>query len=208
MVEVNHGRRELGDVITLDQIPRLSEWELNGGVLRLGSGLTYKALAEPLLAELVPSLAQAARTVGSPQIRNAGTLGGNLATASPAGDTIPVLAALDAIVELRSANGHREVSVTDFITGVKRNNLQSGELIEAIRVGVADGPHSREIADGPWRRHRSSALREVGGGPHGLKHPRGGHGQGGVPLCKRNRDFSPGFFTTSFRFRPYAAIPF
>ena len=140
MVEVNHGHRKFGDVLTLDQIPGLSQWERNGDVLRLGSGLTYTALADPILAGLVPGLAQAARTVGSPQIRNAGTLGGNLATASPAGDTIPVLAALDAVVELRSTDSRREVPVTDFITGVKRNDLRPGELIEAVRVPVAHGP--------------------------------------------------------------------
>ena len=140
MVEVNHGRRHLVDVVTLDQVPELSHWERNGDVFRLGSGLTYTALAGPLLADFLPGLAQAARTVGSPQIRNSGTLGGNLATASPAGDTIPVLAALNAVVELRSTDGHREVPVTDFITGVKNNDLRPGELIEAIRVPVADGP--------------------------------------------------------------------
>ena len=140
MVEVNHGRRHLVDVVTLDQIPELSHWERNGDVFRLGSGVTYTALAGPLLADSLPGLAQAARTVGSPQIRNSGTLGGNLATASPAGDTIPVLAALNAVVELRSADGHREVPVTDFITGVKQNELRPGELIEAIRVPVATGP--------------------------------------------------------------------
>ena len=140
MVEVNHGRRHLVDVVTLDQIPELSHWERNGDVFRLGSGLTYTALAGPLLADFLPGLAQAARTVGSPQIRNSGTLGGNLATASPAGDTIPVLAALNAVVELRSTDGHREVPVTDFITGVKNNDLRPGELIEAIRVPVVDGP--------------------------------------------------------------------
>ena len=66
MVEVNHGRRHLVDVVTLDQIPELSHWERNGDVFRLGSGLTYTALAGPLLADFLPGLAQAARTVGSP----------------------------------------------------------------------------------------------------------------------------------------------
>ena len=72
-------------------------------MLVLGAGLTYTQLMEPELAAAAPALAQAARTVGSPQIRNAGTLGGNLATASPAGDTLPVLRALDAVVELARA---------------------------------------------------------------------------------------------------------
>ena len=71
--------------------------------VRLGAGLTYTEMLEPELAALVPALAEAARTVGSPQIRNAGTLGGNLGTCSPAGDALPVLSALDAVVELASA---------------------------------------------------------------------------------------------------------
>ena len=140
MVEVNHGHRSLTDVVTLDRIPELDGWERHGDSLRLRAGLTYAAMADFDLAQLVPGLAQAARTVGSPQIRNTGTLGGNLATASPAGDTIPVLAALDAIVELRSEHNRREVPIADFITGVKRNDLRPGELIEAVRVPVADGP--------------------------------------------------------------------
>ena len=78
--------------------------------------------------------------MGSPQIRNAATLGGNLATASPAGDTLPVLAALDAEVELRSVDGTRRLALDEFVVGVKANALVPGELIVAIRVPVLDGP--------------------------------------------------------------------
>ena len=88
--------------------------------MRIGAGVTYAELAAAPLADLLPALAQAARTVGSPQIRNAGTIGGNLATRSPAGDTLPVLAALDAVVELRGPGGVRSVPVGDFMIGVKR----------------------------------------------------------------------------------------
>ena len=96
MVEVNRGGRTVGDVVVIDRVPELQGWDREGDVLRLGASLTYAEMADPALASLVPALAQAARTVGSPQIRAAGTIGGNLATASPAGDTLPVLAALDA----------------------------------------------------------------------------------------------------------------
>ena len=143
MVEVNRGVRTIGHVVAVDRIPELRGWSLEGDradVLRLGAGTTCTDLAEPALASLVPALAQAARTVGSPQIRNTATLGGNLATASPAGDTLPVLAALDAEIELQSAGGARRLPLDEFVTGVKANALIPGELITVIRVPVLDGP--------------------------------------------------------------------
>jgi len=143
MVEVNRGVRTIGHVVAVDRIPELRGWSLEGDradVLRLGAGTTCTDLAEPALASLVPALAQAARTVGSPQIRNAATLGGNLATASPAGDTLPVLAALDAEIELQSAGGARRLPLDEFVTGVKVNALIPGEIITVIRVPVLDGP--------------------------------------------------------------------
>jgi len=96
-------------------------------------------MLEPPLAALSPGLAQAARTVGSPQIRNAGTIGGNVGTASPAGDTLPVLAALDAVVELAHADGRRELPMTEFIVGPKRTTLRPGELITAVRIPAVAG---------------------------------------------------------------------
>ena len=140
MVEVNRGGRTVGDVVVIDRVPELQGWDREGDVLRLGASLTYAEMADPALASLVPALAQAARTVGSPQIRAAGTIGGNLATASPAGDTLPVLAALDAEVEIRSHQSHRTVPLDEFVIGVKANDLAPGELITAVRVPVLDGP--------------------------------------------------------------------
>lgn len=143
MVEVNRGIRSVGNVVAVDRVPELQGWSLEGNrsnVLRLGAGTTCADLAEPSLAKLAPALAQAARTVGSPQIRNAATLGGNLATASPAGDMLPVLAALDAEVELRSLTDTRRLPLDEFVVGVKVNALVPGELITAIRVPVLDGP--------------------------------------------------------------------
>ena len=92
------------------------------------------------VAGLAPALAQAARTVGSPQIRNAGTIGGNLGTASPAGDTLPVLVALHAAVELASSTGTRVVPVGEFLTGPKATALEPGELIVGVRIPVRRGP--------------------------------------------------------------------
>lgn len=140
MVEVNYGHRRPAGVLSLRRVPELKGWQQDDdGTIRLGAGLTYtEMMAEPL-AGLLPALAQAARTVGSPQIRNTGTLGGNLATASPAGDTLPVLAVLDATVELVSADGVRAVPLGELITGVKRTTLRPGELIAGARVRPVDG---------------------------------------------------------------------
>jgi CO/xanthine dehydrogenase FAD-binding subunit len=140
MVAVNAGQRLIDTVIALDRVDGLRTWHREGDQLWLGAGLTYADLADPELAALVPALAMAARTVGSPQIRNAGTLGGNLGTASPAGDTLPVLAALDAVVVLRSSGTDREVPFAAFCTGPKQNVRRPDELIVGVRVPVLAGP--------------------------------------------------------------------
>ncbi len=140
MVQANRGMQSMDSVLDLSRIPELKEWTLEDSEIVLGAGISYTDLAEPQIATVVPALAQAARTVGSPQIRNAGTLGGNLATASPAGDTIPVLVAMDAVLQLKSSSGNREVAITDFITGVKTNALQAGEIIQSITMPVFQGP--------------------------------------------------------------------
>jgi len=91
------------------------------------------------LAQLVPALAQAARTVGSPQIRAAGSIGGNLGTCSPAGDSLPVLSALDAIVHLASVNTTRDVPVSDFMVGPKRNSREQNEIILGVTLPIRNG---------------------------------------------------------------------
>ena len=140
MVQANRGAHSLKSVLDLSRIPELKNWALEGSEMVLGAGISYTDLADPQIAALVPALTQAARTVGSPQIRNAGTLGGNLATASPAGDTIPVLVAMDAVLQLKSSTENREVAITEFITGVKTNTLKSGEIIQSIKMPVFQGP--------------------------------------------------------------------
>lgn len=142
MVEVNDGhRRPGGPVVVVNRIPELRSWRrsADGSELVIGAAVSYRELEHGPLAALVPALAQASRTVGSPQIRNAGTLGGNLGTCSPAGDGLPVLAALGATVELASIRGRRTMAVGEFMTGVKRNALERGELIVSVRVPVVDG---------------------------------------------------------------------
>jgi CO/xanthine dehydrogenase FAD-binding subunit len=144
MVEINEAHRRLaGDetVVSVGRIPELLAWSYDPATstVRLGAGVTYAELARPPLATLLPALGQAARTVGSPQIRNAATIGGNLATCSPAGDGLPVLSALDAVVELEAPTGRRELPVGEFMTGVKRTARRPDELISAVTVPVLDG---------------------------------------------------------------------
>src|SRR3954452_19540500 len=123
MVEVNAGRRRPSAVVSLTRVQELAGWRREGDELVLGACLTYAEMERGELAALVPALAQAARTVGSPQIRAAATLGGNIATASPAGDTLPVLAALDAVVEVAGPAGTRRVPLLELVTGVKKTTL-------------------------------------------------------------------------------------
>ncbi|WP_019633161.1 FAD binding domain-containing protein [Actinomadura atramentaria] len=140
MVELNFDVRRPAALLDLSGIAELRDWEEDGPVLRIGAGVPYARIIDELGARL-PGLAQAARTVGSPQIRNRGTLGGNLGAASPAGDGHPPLLAGGAAVEVESAaRGVRTIPVGDFFTGVKRNALESDELIRAVRVPPAPGP--------------------------------------------------------------------
>lgn len=141
MVEINGGHLSPSVVIAIDRIASLRTWHVtdDGGSVMIGAGCTYRTLMEPELAALVPALAEASRTVGSPQIRATGTIGGNLGTCSPAGDALPVLSALDATVALASVRGSRTMPVGELMVGVKRTALEPGELITAITVPVLDG---------------------------------------------------------------------
>jgi CO/xanthine dehydrogenase FAD-binding subunit len=138
MVEVNFNHRRPTSVLLLRNIPQLREWSKNesSNTITIGAGLPYSHMEKGEIASLVPALAQAARTVGSPQIRAAGTMGGNLGTCSPAGDTLPVLSALDAIIHLTSVNGTREVPFSEFMVGPKKNSRLADEIITAITLPI------------------------------------------------------------------------
>jgi CO/xanthine dehydrogenase FAD-binding subunit len=139
MVELNFDRHRPEAVLDLTRVPELAEWDRDAGRLRVGAGVTYtRAIAE--LAGPLPGLALASRTVGSPQIRNRGTIGGNLGSASPAGDCHPPLLATGAEVEVASTAGRRRVPVAEFFTGPKKSALQPDELILAVWVPAASGP--------------------------------------------------------------------
>jgi CO/xanthine dehydrogenase FAD-binding subunit len=139
MVDLNFDRERPDAVLDLTRVPELGEWDAEDGRLRVGAGVTYTRIMRELGEEL-PGLAMASRTVGSPQIRNRGTVGGNLGTASPAGDALPPLYASDAEVELASTEGTRRLPVAEFITGPKRNAMRPDELIAAFHVPRAEGP--------------------------------------------------------------------
>ena len=139
MVDLNFGRSRPEAILDLTRVRELAEWDADDGALRIGAGVSYaRAIAE--LGDRLPGLAAASRTVGSPQIRNRGTIGGNLGSSSPAGDALPPLYASGADVELVSVRGTRRMAVGEFITGPKRNVLAPDELIAAVHMRAAGGP--------------------------------------------------------------------
>ncbi|HZJ50255.1 MAG TPA: FAD binding domain-containing protein [Actinomycetota bacterium] len=139
MVELNFDRRRPEAIMDLTRVAELRRWRRDDGELVIGPGMTYTRLLAELDGEL-PGLAIASRTVGSPQIRNRGTVGGNLGTASAAGDALPPLVAAGARIEVASQHGSRTLSIEDFLVGAKKNALEPDELITAIRVRRARGP--------------------------------------------------------------------
>jgi CO/xanthine dehydrogenase FAD-binding subunit len=139
MVDINFDWGRPGAVLDLTRVPEMKEWGEVDGRLRVGAGVTYTRIINEI-SDKLPGLAMASRTVGSPQIRNRGTVGGNLGTASPAGDALPPLYVSDAEVELASVEGPRRVPVTEFITGPNRNSLKPNELIAAFHIPEAEGP--------------------------------------------------------------------
>ncbi|HLR85717.1 MAG TPA: FAD binding domain-containing protein, partial [Nocardioidaceae bacterium] len=139
MVELNFDRRRPDVLLDLTRIDDLRTWSHGDGRVRLGAGVTYARVIDEL-GDRLPGLAMASRTVGSPQIRNRGTVGGNLGAASPAGDSHPPLLATDATVVAESVRGEREIAIEDFYTGVKTSALADDELIRVVVVSVPAGP--------------------------------------------------------------------
>jgi CO/xanthine dehydrogenase FAD-binding subunit len=139
MVDLNFDRGRPPAILDLGRVRELEGWDRDGDRLRLGARITYSEIVEQL-GDLLPGLAIASRTVGSPQIRNRGTVGGNLGSASPAGDAHPPLLACGAEVEVASARGSRRLPVADFFIGPKRSALEPDELVAAVHVPVAGGP--------------------------------------------------------------------
>ena len=141
MVEVNFNHRHPETVIALRNIPEIQQWSVDAasGIIHIGSSVPYATMEHGELAQALPALAEAARTVGSPQIRAAGSIGGNLGTCSPAGDSLPVLSALDAVVHLRSDTSSRSVSFAEFMVGPKKNSRMANEIITGVSIPMTNG---------------------------------------------------------------------
>ncbi len=142
LVELNFDRARPETILNLAEVPELKGWSRENGTVRLAAGLTYTEAMQSQLAELLPALAEASRTVGSPQIRNRGTIGGNLGTASPAGDAHPPLLVAGALVEIGSVRGVRTLPLTEFYLGPKRNALAEDELVLAVRIAPGGEPQT------------------------------------------------------------------
>ncbi|MDI2131480.1 FAD binding domain-containing protein [Yinghuangia seranimata] len=139
MVELNFDRHRPEALIDLNRVPELHTWEIDDDVVRLGASVPYTRIIDHLTDRL-PGLSLAAHTVGSPQIRNRGSVGGNLGAASPAGDAHPALLASGGRVEVASVRGTRMIPIDDFYLGVKRNALEEDELILAVHIPSATAP--------------------------------------------------------------------
>jgi CO/xanthine dehydrogenase FAD-binding subunit len=138
MVELNFDRARPAALLNLNEVAELRGWSHNG-TLSLGAALTYADAMQPPLAQLLPALAEASRTVGGPQIRNRGTIGGNLGTASPAGDALPPLLVAGAEVRIASVRGERSLPLQQFVVGPKRNALADDELIIGVNADAGEG---------------------------------------------------------------------
>jgi CO/xanthine dehydrogenase FAD-binding subunit len=141
MVEINFNHYKPEHIVALRKVQELRSYLVQDdkGLIFIGSGIPYQTLENDPFLKLRPALAQASRTVGSPQIRAAGSLGGNLGTCSPAGDGLPVLSALDATVHLQSVDSSREVLIHDFMVGVKKNARMPDEIITGVTVPILQG---------------------------------------------------------------------
>ncbi|MDF3292949.1 MULTISPECIES: FAD binding domain-containing protein [Streptomyces] len=159
MVAVNSGLLRPAGLVGLGRISEIRGWQYADGHALLGAGLTHARMGRPDFAALIPALAAAARAAGPPQIRNAGTLGGNIATAAPTGDALPVLAALEASVVLAGPSGTREVPVSHLLTGM--DPLRPGELLAFVRAPLLHAPQvflKATARTGPGRAMASVAL--------------------------------------------------
>ncbi|HXU35926.1 MAG TPA: xanthine dehydrogenase family protein subunit M [Blastocatellia bacterium] len=133
MVLINAHLLETAEFLDIWGVHELRGIEDEGDALRIGALTTYTQLIKSaLIQQHIPSLVAASRTIGAIQIQNRGTIGGNIVNASPAGDSLPVLAAYDAEVELGSARGTRRVRFNQFYTGYRRSVLEPDELVLAV----------------------------------------------------------------------------
>jgi CO/xanthine dehydrogenase FAD-binding subunit len=135
MVLMNADLLEASDLLDIWRVDELRGITDEDSTIRIGALTTYTQLIRSaLIREHIPALVAASRTIGAIQIQNRGTLGGNVVNASPAGDSLPVLAAYDAKIEVGSARGVRHIEYNEFYTGYRRTALESDELVLAVRI--------------------------------------------------------------------------
>ncbi|MGI5352655.1 FAD binding domain-containing protein [Streptomyces sp. CA-250714] len=141
MADVNSGQLRPAALVGLGRISEIRGWSYQDGYAVLGAGLTHARMGRPDFAALIPALAAAARAAGPPQIRNAGTLGGNIVSASPTGDALPVLAALEATLSIAGPEGsHRELPVSHLLAGM--DMLQPSEVVGYVKVPLLHAPQT------------------------------------------------------------------
>ncbi|MGY1435998.1 FAD binding domain-containing protein [Streptomyces reniochalinae] len=141
MCEVNSGQLRPAALVGLGRISEIRGWSYQDGHAVLGAGLTHARMGRPDFAALIPALAAAARAAGPPQIRNAGTLGGNIVSASPTGDALPVLAALEATLSIAGPEGaRRELPVSHLLAGMEM--LQPSEVVGYVKVPLLHAPQT------------------------------------------------------------------
>jgi len=159
MAAVNSGRLRPAALLGLGRINELRGWQYQDGYALIGATITHARMDRPDFAALMPALAAAARAAGPPQVRSAGTLGGNIVSAHPNGDTLPVLAALEATLVLTGAEGTREIPVSHLLTGL--DPLRGGELVSHVRVPLLHAPQvflKAAPRSGPGRAPASVAV--------------------------------------------------
>jgi xanthine dehydrogenase small subunit len=139
-VNLNFGTSRDTRFLNLWPLDELRRIQIRNGLLSIGALATYtQMIRSPLVRKRLPILAAAAREIGGVQIQNRGTLGGNIANASPAGDTLPVLAAAEAVLVLKSAGGTRRVAFNSFYTGYRKSVARRDELIAAVEIPPLEG---------------------------------------------------------------------
>ena len=132
MVDIRAGHTP-ESLVDITQVPEMKGISREGDIIRIGPATTFSELVEsPIIMEGAFLLAQAALSVGSPQIRNRGTVGGNIVKGSPAADTVPSLMALDAKLRLISKAGERELNLEEFLAGICKTTIEPGEVLAGI----------------------------------------------------------------------------
>ncbi len=158
-VQLRAGKKEAATLVGLERITELREIRDDGGDIRIGAAVTHQdILRHPLIAAHLPVLNQAIATLGSPPVRAMGTLGGNLCTASPAGDTLPPLYVLAAQVEIAAPSGARLMPIKDFITGPGRTCLKPGEIVSAVCVPKPAGGYFHHFEKVGQRKSMACAV--------------------------------------------------